>query len=256
VIETVLDPPVFIGASGHPAHAWEAGSSRSRGHSSEWDPWLDDLGRDYPEQMLAVGESVGQHDLVEHGEDGRDLQELRIEMLAWRQALSPDVVARHSDTVVQRLRSLSEMEAPGTIGAYVGVRGEIDPVALLDDPHIQVALPVTTPGQVLQFVVPVGPLVRGPFGIHEPREGLNVDPMSLSVVLVPLVAADRKCNRLGHGAGFYDRTFAGLITDRSSGPLFIGLCHDLQVVDSLTAREWDVPLDILVTEVGVIRPKT
>ena len=66
--------------------------------------------------------------------------------------------------------------------------------------------------------------------------------------------ADRKGNRIGHGAGFYDRTFAGLIGDRSSGPLLIGLCHDLQVVGSLAARAWDVPLDILVTEVGVIRP--
>ena len=252
--ETVLDPPVFIGASGHPAHAREAGSSRGRRHSSECDPLVDDLSRDYREQMLAVGEWVGQHELVEHGEDDPDLNELRIEMLAQRQALPPDVVARHSDTVVQRLRSLSEMEAPGIVGAYLGVRGEVDPAALLDDPDLRVALPVTTPGQALQFVVPGGPLVQGPFGIRQPDEGLDVDPMSLAVVLVPLVAADRKGDRIGHGAGFYDRTFAGLIGDRSSGPLLIGLCHDLQVVGSLAARAWDVPLDILVTEVGVIRP--
>jgi 5-formyltetrahydrofolate cyclo-ligase len=204
--------------------------------------------------MLAVGQSVGQHEPVEQRADDRNLGDLRIDMLARRKALPPDVVARHSDTVVQRLRSLPEMEVPELIGAYLGVRGEVNPAALLDDPDLRVALPVTTPGQPLQFVVPDGPLVQGPFGIRQPDEGLDVDPMSLAVVLVPLVAADRHGNRIGHGAGFYDRTFAGLIADRSYGPLLIGLCHDIQVVESLGSREWDVPLDLLVTEVGVIRP--
>jgi|TARA_B100001750_G_scaffold185431_1_gene154489 5-formyltetrahydrofolate cyclo-ligase len=111
----------------------------------------------------------------------------------------------------------------------------------------------------LRFVIPDGVLVDGPFGIRQPDRGVEVDPTDLAIVLVPLVVADRRGNRVGHGAGFYDRTFANLLRvpgtpERQPGPLLVGLCHDLQVVEELEARPWDVPLDVLVTEVGLIRP--
>ncbi len=222
-----------------------------------------------PDQMLADAHPVGQHDHVDDqltaGNAAGNVADVRTEMLARRKALPPDVVERHSATVVQRIRSLPEVRGlmgdgdqtmqGRALGAYVGVRGEIDPSALLEDPGLRVGLPVTTSGEPLRFVVPDGPLVEGPFGIRQPGVGTDVDPMSLSVVLVPLVAADRKGNRIGHGAGFYDRTFAPLATDRPAGPLLIGVCHDFQVVSEIEARPWDVPLDLLVTEVGLIRPE-
>ena len=183
-------------------------------------------------------------------------------MLARRRALDPEVVARHSETVVQRIRSLPEfcvLADEAVVGAYLGIRGEIDPSSLLEDSLLRTALPVTTPGEALRFVIPDGALVDGPFGTREPDRGVEVDPTDLAIVLVPLVAADRRGNRVGHGAGFYDRTFASLARvsgtpDRRPGPLLVGLCHDLQVVEELDARPWDVPLDVLVTEVGLIRP--
>ena len=183
-------------------------------------------------------------------------------MLARRRALAPEVVARHSETVVQRIRSLPEFSGladEAIVGAYLGTRGEIDPSPLLEDPLPRTALPVTTPGEALRFVIPEGVLVDGPFGIRQPDRGVEVDPTDLAIVLVPLVAADRRGNRVGHGAGFYDRTFANLARvpgtpERESGPLLVGLCHDLQVVEELDAHPWDVPLDVLVTEVGLIRP--
>lgn len=204
-------------------------------------------------------------------------------MLAKRRALPADVVARNSALVVERLRNLPELVGAGTVGAYLGVRGEVDPSGLLgteppDGPDGtfaggvlagRVALPVTTPGEPLRFVVPTGPLEAGPFGIRQPGigpgRGDEVDPMGLDVVLVPLVAADRRGNRIGHGAGFYDRTFAGVAELRQEGgqgsgqgsgepaPLLVGLCHDFQVVDALSPRPWDVPLDLVVTEVGITR---
>ena len=192
----------------------------------------------------------------------RDVGSLRGEMLARRRALDPEVVARHSETVVQRIRSLpefSDLADEAIVGAYLGIRGEIDPSPLLEDPLLRTALPVATLGENLWFVIPDGALVDGPFGIRQPDRGVEVDPTDLAIVLVPLVAADRRGNRVGHGVGFYDRTFANLARapgtlERGGGPLLIGLCHDLQVVEQLDARPWDVPLDLLVTEVGLIRP--
>ena len=175
-------------------------------------------------------------------------------MLARRRALAADVVARASAVVVERLRGLPEVREAQTIGAYLGVRGEVDPSALCDDEGLDVALPVTTPGEPLRFVVPVGPLLDGPFGIRQPGDGREVSPDDLDLVLLPVVVADELGNRVGHGAGFYDRTFARDRRADPARPLLIGLCHAFQVVSRLEARSWDVPLDLVVTEVGLVRP--
>jgi len=183
------------------------------------------------------------------------VDDVRGEMLARRQALAADVVARSSAVVVERLRGLQELREAQTIGAYLGVRGEVDPSALCDDEGLDVALPVTTSGEPLRFVVPVGPLLDGPFGIRQPGDGREVAPYDLDVVLVPVVVADELGNRVGHGAGFYDRTFAHVRGADRTRPLLIGLCHAFQVVPRLEARSWDVPRDLVVTEVGLVRPE-
>ena len=59
-------------------------------------------------------------------------------------------------------------------------------------------------------------------------------------------AADIEGNRLGHGGGYYDKTFALERMDRR--PMLIGLAHSFQIVERLEVNPWDVPLDVLVTE--------
>ena len=76
-----------------------------------------------------------------------------------------------------------------------------------------------------------------------------MEPTELEVVLVPLVAVDWSGNRLGHGAGYYDRTFA-FRRDRDH-PVLIGLAHQFQVVESIKPSPWDVPVDLIVTETGI-----
>ena len=71
----------------------------------------------------------------------------------------------------------------------------------------------------------------------------------LEVVLLPLVAVDWSGNRLGHGTGYYDRTFA-FRRDRDT-PILIGLAHRFQVVESIEPSPWDVPVDLVVTETGI-----
>lgn len=87
------------------------------------------------------------------------------------------------------------------------------------------------------------PLVMSRFGVAEPRAGLpDIGP---DIVLVPLLGVDRRGNRIGYGAGHYDRTLAALRLSRRI--VAIGCAWDCQLVDSIPAEDWDEPLDAVAT---------
>ena len=95
------------------------------------------------------------------------------------------------------------------------------------------------------------------FSIPEPVEPARrrIRPLFLDLVLFPLVAFDRSGNRLGMGAGYYDRTFEA-VRRRTQwpGPKRIGVAYEMQMVDSLPAADWDVPLHAIVTERAIRLP--
>jgi len=91
-------------------------------------------------------------------------------------------------------------------------------------------------------------LVPSTFQVPEPiGHEVPADPSEIQVVIVPMLAFDAAGNRLGYGAGYYDRFLA-----RHPGLLTIGLAFSCQEVDSLPAEENDIRMDRIVTEQGVI----
>jgi 5-formyltetrahydrofolate cyclo-ligase len=117
-----------------------------------------------------------------------------------------------------------------------------------------VYLPVTDPPRSLRFARwrDGDPLVRTRFGIDEPAPAARtVAATRLDVVCVPLIAFDRTGTRLGHGAGYYDSTFA-FRGPRRTRPLLVGLAHAFQCVPHLDRQPWDVPLDLVVTDDEII----
>jgi 5-formyltetrahydrofolate cyclo-ligase len=144
-------------------------------------------------------------------------------------------------------------EAPPPLGAVVAGflphRGEIDIQPLLhrliERGHV-VALPVTPArGQPLTFRVwrPGDVLLAERFGTLRPT-GPELRP---DHVLVPLLAFDRRGHRLGYGAGYYDRTLAGL-----PDAFALGCAFAAQEMDEVPAGPHDIALDAVATERGVI----
>ncbi|MEW6356355.1 MAG: 5-formyltetrahydrofolate cyclo-ligase [Planctomycetota bacterium] len=92
-------------------------------------------------------------------------------------------------------------------------------------------------------------LAPGAYGILEPRTVREVDISDIDFVLVPAAGFDPKGNRLGRGAGYYDRFM--------SRPEFravkCGVCFDAQVLDEIPHDAHDLPVDILVTDQRVLR---
>jgi 5-formyltetrahydrofolate cyclo-ligase len=89
------------------------------------------------------------------------------------------------------------------------------------------------------------PLYPSGFGTLAPDElAPKVDP---DVVLVPLLGFDKHGTRLGYGGGYYDRTLASL----GKKPKLVGLAFAAQEIDDIPRDGHDVPLDAVVTEIGV-----
>lgn len=85
------------------------------------------------------------------------------------------------------------------------------------------------------------------FGIPEPISGLEIKPSQLDVVFIPLLAYDKKGNRVGYGKGFYDR----FLSECNKETLKVGLsffppCENITGMDKN-----DIPLDLCVTPTGV-----
>ena len=110
-----------------------------------------------------------------------------------------------------------------------------------------VALPVTPRrGEPLHFASwrPGDVLVPERFGTMRPVG----EAMMPDMLLVPLLAFDRRGGRLGYGGGFYDRTLAGL-----PGRFRLGCAFAAQQVDAVPVGPYDIRLDAVATESGIIR---
>jgi 5-formyltetrahydrofolate cyclo-ligase len=90
-------------------------------------------------------------------------------------------------------------------------------------------------------------MAKNRFGILEPSDRQQtIAPEALDVVVLPLVAFDTNGNRLGMGAGFYDKTFA--FRRHTLTPRLVGLAYDFQRVAKVPSTKLDVKLDEVVTQ--------
>jgi 5-formyltetrahydrofolate cyclo-ligase len=149
----------------------------------------------------------------------------------------------------------------GHVAAYWPMRSEADPRAVLvalKERGIATALPAMVPrtdgqGREIEFRIwsPWQPIVPGGFGTLVP--GDDADAIHPACLLVPLLAFDAGCRRLGYGKGHYDRAITAL---KQRGPLrTIGIAYAAQVIEQVPTEAHDQVLDAIVTENGVIRRK-
>ncbi|QRZ14880.1 5-formyltetrahydrofolate cyclo-ligase [Paracoccus methylovorus] len=137
------------------------------------------------------------------------------------------------------------------LAGYWPMRDEADPRPAMAAHDGPVCLPVVTgPARPLEFRLHDGRLEPGRFGTSHPLADSPV--LRPEVLIVPLAGFDLAGHRLGYGGGFYDRTLDAL---RSMGPVTaIGLAYAVQEIRTIPAEETDQPLDLIVTDTGVIQP--
>ncbi len=173
-------------------------------------------------------------------------------MLTLRRALAPEDVAVRSARVLRRLAEVPQFRNAARIGLYLPLWNEVDVTPLLDSAGSGPApfLPRLLPDGTLEFAAyDPARIGAGPRGVRQPEPDVPAIPMDeLDAVLVPGLAFDRTRNRLGLGAGYYDKTLA----DCRRKPFTIGIAYAFQLVDALPTDPWDVPLDCVVSETVTI----
>ena len=94
------------------------------------------------------------------------------------------------------------------------------------------------------------PLYINQFGIFEPKKtNKAVIP---DLILVPLVAFDRKLNRIGYGKGYYDRALKRIKKNKKK-MISLGIAHSFQQCNTIPVNKNDYKLDYIFTERGIIR---
>ena len=179
--------------------------------------------------------------------------ELRREAIARRDALPAAERQLAAETIAAR--EFPVAVASGTVvSGYFPMKSEISTIPLLRKLAAfgaQLALPVVAGKRkplIMRSWSLGDPLVAGVWGIREPGpEASEVEP---DVVIVPLLAFDRRGHRIGYGAGYYDLTIAKL---REKKPVVTaGIALAAQEIAAVPTTPSDVRLDLVLTEREVI----
>jgi 5-formyltetrahydrofolate cyclo-ligase len=179
--------------------------------------------------------------------------DLRRAALERRDQLAPETRATAAQMVAQRPLPI-DVPRGAVVSGFSPIRSEINPMPLLRrfaDAGAELALPtIVTRGKPLSFRAWTfgQELQRGQWGIREPKA--DAPELHPDVLIVPLAAFDRRGNRIGYGAGYYDLTLTAL---RAMKPIVaVGLAYAVQEIDAVPALPHDAPLDLVLTEREVI----
>ena len=139
------------------------------------------------------------------------------------------------------------------VGGYYPVNYEIDDLDILgrlEKKKITISLPSIKKNYKMNFIKCSlnAPFVLNQYGIPEPSSGTVVNP---DILLVPLVAFDKNLNRLGYGAGYYDRLIESL--KKKKKIITIGLAFDFQEFNSIPTSKYDQKLDYIVTNKNILK---
>jgi 5-formyltetrahydrofolate cyclo-ligase len=165
-------------------------------------------------------------------------------------AARKEAFARGQGQAAAILADFLAPHAARPLAGYMAMRTEIDPLDAMAAHAGPVGVPVIVgAGQPLRFREwgPGCALIEGEFGARIPAEGAWLEP---EVLIVPLLAWDRRGYRLGYGGGFYDRTLERLRTRHPT--LAVGFAFAAQEVHEVPTEPVDQPLDAIITEEGVL----
>lgn len=188
------------------------------------------------------------------GRGGLMKKDIRKKVLEQRNNMLPEEVEEKSKRIQDIFFDTLYYQSSRTIMTYVDFQNEVETKSIISralDEGKVIAVPLCGPNVSL---IPVkiesmDDLEPGTKGILEPKRIDTIDAKKLDLVLMPGVAFDRNCNRVGYGLAYYDR----FLTQLSPATMIVALAYDFQVVDLLPSEEHDQKVNLIITEKEIIR---
>ena len=179
-------------------------------------------------------------------------QEIRRAMVFARNRISDKERQSRSQSIERHLTALDAYQKATIILTYASFRSEADTMGLIRtalEAGKRVAVPVCLPNEVQILPCEIkspDELTPGHWGIPEPPKHLQrqIRVEEIDLAVIPGLAFDRHFNRLGYGAGYYDRFLPKMRRDAAK----IGIGFAFQLVDQLPADPFDVPMDGIITD--------
>lgn len=163
-----------------------------------------------------------------------------------------------SHQVCTHIRRLEHYRYAKKIALYHAMNGEIDLSSIWKSAPLQgryCYFPALNEDNTLLFLpaTPATSFYKNRFGIDEPDVDRKqaIMPQDLDLIFLPLVAFDKLGTRVGMGAGYYDRTLT-----ESHSSLYVGVAYEFQRLPFIEANQWDISLDVIITERGPYWKKT
>ncbi|RDY23553.1 5-formyltetrahydrofolate cyclo-ligase [Romboutsia maritimum] len=185
--------------------------------------------------------------------------EFRKKVIKERKNQTPEFINKNSNLITEKLLQMDCIKNAKTIMLYLDFNNEVSTnnlITKLISLRKTVASPITLkeerkllPYKILNLQYGIK---FGAYGIREPnpKYSNSIDIKNLDVVIVPAVAYDLNCYRLGYGGGFYDRFLENLRDDATT----IGIAFDLQIFDNVPKEPHDAQLDYIITESKILTP--
>ena len=189
---------------------------------------------------------------------------LRRELRARRAALPPWRRQALALRITAQVARLPQLRSGAAIGLYAHFGSELPTTALralARQRGCRLYLPriANFSARSMEFRRDFGrPLPRNRLGIDEPLGTPSLDVARMDLLLMPLLGFDAAGNRLGNGAGYYDRLLGAHLdgtarrtASRWRRPLLVGLAFECQRLEHIEAAPHDVPLDAVISEAGL-----
>ncbi len=178
---------------------------------------------------------------------------IRKEILEKRDMLTKSQAEKLSNEIHSRVLQWDKFINASTIMIYSNYKNEVITKGIIEDcfkTNKRLVLPKSLKDShdILPCIVKsFDELIPGVYGIYEP-DGRNIISKSeIELVIVPGVAFDKNGDRIGHGAGYYDR----FLNDYEG--IKAGICYGFQVVENVWPNEMDIKMDYLITEMGITK---
>lgn len=183
-------------------------------------------------------------------------EEIRKEILKKRHQIAQEKMLNWSHHITEALFQLGPFQKSLQIMCYVDFRNEVSTRALISQalsmgkrvsvPYIPSSAKEANEMIAAEILSLEEDLETGKYGILCPRKEtlIEVPPGDLQCVIIPGVAFDLKKNRIGYGAGFYDR----FLSKVSPQCFKVGIAYDFQVIEKIPSDSQDIPLDMILTE--------